>query len=555
MAASVSRTRSLSVVTLAVLSRCALLLLMAGVRSLVPRYDTSTDAYLRDGSAPRGRLDSVVYALLGSAANWDGLHFLRVAEAGYDAEHQHAFFPLLPNMMHRMASTPLYPLRAAGLLSTRACLLLAGALLSSSAFVAATYVLHILSHRVFKSDAAARTAALLFILSPAGVFTVALYTESVFALLSFAGMLACSNALAGAEALRHWAKRATHAAPRGAAPMHESAVAAGALHAFDLSSVAGNMWTDLTFGATCFAAAGMTRSNGMLLVMFTLATAALLWRAMHEILSKQGVSRSVLGSWFARHVAVTVAASALVVAPYVIWQWYATFKYCTPAPSVVRSVVRVMAGAHLPDAIAASTLDAPDWCPRAWYTLLPPMYTSIQRTYWDVGFLRFYQWKHAPQVALAAPMLLLAAAAVMRLRTTARSFRGTLAEIRDVCTRCALPTRPVPSAASGDSDDDDDGSQSAYDMLTTPAALPFLAYWLLQVGIALTSMHLNVITRFLIASPAMYWFLAAAAEDTQPIHKATRVSFGTLIVASYVFVSLGFQLVGTSLFTSFLPWT
>ena len=45
---------------------------------------------------------------------WDALHFLRIAQCGYETEKSHAFFPLLPALMRGVQATrerPAAPLR------------------------------------------------------------------------------------------------------------------------------------------------------------------------------------------------------------------------------------------------------------------------------------------------------------------------------------------------------------------------------------------------------------------------------------------------------------
>mgnify|MGYP002050440369 CR=1 FL=1 len=42
---------------------------------------------------------------------------------------------------------------------------------------------------------------------------------------------------------------------------------------------------------------------------------------------------------------------------------------------------------------------APAWCRER----VPSIYAHVQRTYWNVGFLRYYELKQLPNFALAAP--------------------------------------------------------------------------------------------------------------------------------------------------------
>ena len=40
---------------------------------------------------------------------WDSLHFLRIAQCGYETEKSYAFFPLLPGVMRGVQSTRACP--------------------------------------------------------------------------------------------------------------------------------------------------------------------------------------------------------------------------------------------------------------------------------------------------------------------------------------------------------------------------------------------------------------------------------------------------------------
>ena len=61
--------------------------------------------------------------------------------------------------------------------------------------------------------------------------------------------------------------------------------------------------------------------------------------------------------------------------------------------------------------------------------------------------------------------------------------------------------------------------------------------------IAATYMHVQVATRFLSTSPAMYWGLA---------HLGAKSPTLRLVVTTY---SLAYAFVGVALFASFYPWT
>jgi phosphatidylinositol glycan class V len=90
---------------------------------------------------------------------WDSLHYLRIAQCGYETEQSHAFFPLLPGAMRAAQATGTLGLRSCSLrmradsapaalrsllpaLYPRCTLALAGVLISNAAFVLAALALY-----------------------------------------------------------------------------------------------------------------------------------------------------------------------------------------------------------------------------------------------------------------------------------------------------------------------------------------------------------------------------------------------------------------------------
>ena len=105
-------------------------------------------------------------------AYWDSVWFLEIARDGYDRPEDAAFFPLYPLLLKATGSSV-----AGGVIVSLACF--AGAL--------------VLLHRLVALDfgpRAARLTVLLVALFPASVFFSAVYSESLFLLLSVAVVLA-----------------------------------------------------------------------------------------------------------------------------------------------------------------------------------------------------------------------------------------------------------------------------------------------------------------------------------------------------------------------------
>lgn len=160
----------------AVVSR-TLMFVLCFVFSFFPDFDTSNDSYRHS--------DGILARILGSFANWDGVYFSWIAENGYTYEHFHAFFPLYPFLV-RVISTVLsaiFPMA-----SFKSLVLISGFFLSNTCFVASAVLLYDVSRKVLKDTKIAYGAAMLYCINPASIFMSALYTESLFAMLTFLGL-------------------------------------------------------------------------------------------------------------------------------------------------------------------------------------------------------------------------------------------------------------------------------------------------------------------------------------------------------------------------------
>ncbi|CAM9143327.1 unnamed protein product [Scytosiphon promiscuus] len=106
-------------------------------------------------------------------------------------EQAHAFFPLYPWLVRWAAAVLRALLLPAGLVLERAnSLVLAAVFTSNSCFIAAAVLLYRLGVVVTGDSLLAHRGALVFCVTPASVFFSTAYTESLYAALSFAGLLA-----------------------------------------------------------------------------------------------------------------------------------------------------------------------------------------------------------------------------------------------------------------------------------------------------------------------------------------------------------------------------
>ena len=437
------------------------------------------------------------------------------------------------------------------LLSDRASFITAGFLINLIAFGLAAEVLFALSDRVLKRADLAWLAVCWFSITPAGIFMSATYTESLFALFSFSGMYFCAlvsssrcNCAEGNEGIC-----------RSDNFLRQSLL--------------------IGLAAVFFTLAASLRSNGMLLAAFLL-------HAIACILRRQA-KRVTFAIWVA-WLLISCAAVAIVMIPYVVFQLYGYYLYCSTAPTLLREWVKAIFSVSLPP-----TLFNPV---RSWCTLsgiVPQMYGFVQSEYWGVGPLRYFEMKQIPQFLLASPMISLAVACAWHVFRSC--FRAAVAEVTSLVfsllgplnflkvVPLPWPTAPpsrlvrtlTPQRAFYQ-------HESVYDdfALSRAETLPYIVYWVALVALGIFLMHVQVITRFVAASPALYWFLAhlwvksgrsqirtlensstcsvASTSTNRDLYPGVLASSFDLRSLTLVYV-IGYSFVGASLFGCFYNWT
>jgi Mannosyltransferase (PIG-V) len=121
------------------------------------------------------KLGSVGNVLASAGVRWDSLHYLAIAQHGYNTPSNTVFFPLYPLLIRTFAwVTSSY--------------VVAGMLVSVAAFVVALLLLHQLAREEL-GDRVADATVLLLVFSPVSLFFTAIYTESLFLALSLATFL------------------------------------------------------------------------------------------------------------------------------------------------------------------------------------------------------------------------------------------------------------------------------------------------------------------------------------------------------------------------------
>ncbi|KAJ2845527.1 ER membrane glycoprotein subunit of the GPI transamidase complex-like protein [Coemansia brasiliensis] len=419
-----SCNRQWTVVKYAASSRLFSLGLGVVSSAIVGDYDASAQMVLGHAQSLSARM---FHALAHTVLRWDAFYFVHIAAHGYVYEQEHAFFPLLPQLMRLLSATVLAPL--VDTIGEAAVLAIAGAVVSNVCFVLAAAVLYRLGCHTLNNERLAFVAATLFVFAPSNMFMSAAYTESLFALLIFTALLLVARQQYFAAAL-------------------------------------------------CLGASSLCRSNGVVYAGFIVWDLVIKRDAWSNSLRQ--VVRQLL------YATVLTAVSAL---GFVAFQIYGYRQNCLQP--------------------LYPALERRPYCNGAPSTT----YGFVQAEYWNVGFLRYYTLQQLPNFVLAAPMIALsvsglyAFAAHDPLRVATLGWRH----------RC----QPTKSSA---------------------LLLPHMYLWALLLAMAVTTMHVQVITRFFSSVPAVFWYAAHAAASRQQAVRWAVVGY---------FAAYG--LAGVVLFSSFFP--
>ena len=169
---------------------------------------------------------------------------------------------------------------------------------------------------------------------------------------------------------------------------------------------------------------------------------------------------------------------------------------------------------------------------------LPAIYAHVQRAYWGNGFLAYVAPRHAPDYVLGAPMLALAAVAAHRALAPRERRAAIAAAVIDLA--CARRARTLDATAA------------------------YAVHFAAMAVLAALFMHVQVVTRFAAACPALYWVMAALwtedGDDGAADGSGGAAERGCWRATCRPRTLLplyctAFTAVGTTLFFHALPWT
>lgn len=488
------------VVWLAVTSRLLIIILQFIFNIILPDHDARVFISPSDTTEEISVYDRAVDFLFSGFFRWDAQYFLHIAKYGYTYENILAFSPLYP-MSIRCLSTVLKGVFLA--LNYHSTMVLAALMINFICFVKSTAVFYDLSKIVLKDTALAYKAAVLYCVNPASIFFSAFYSESMYALITFQIMLAY---------------------------------------------VKNNPYVYFPIGLST-----LVRSNGLTNIGFPIYSwvRSLLRIALPRLSKKYDHQPSesplpygcttMLGSliWLVNIVFLSIV-------PYILLQLYNYSLFCFDNEIEIPHHV-LKYGQDNQFLIVGRT--KPEWCSHQ----IPLSYSYVQKKYWNVGFMQYYEFKKIPNFVLAFPILYVMLRRSIQFMNEHRVLLYTIGSF----------------SGEGKTYENSKKKIDPSDMFV------FVIHGLFLTLFCILYVHIEVSTRLLCAaSPLLYWYCALDMshkserrnenstdfEFPENLSSKWKVFFLTqkkysrsdILILSYF---LGYSLIGCLMFSNFLPWT
>lgn len=391
-----------------------------------------------------------------------------------------------------LAFFPLYPLcikivryvliNALPFFSVHTLSLLIGIILNVIFFAKAANAIYELGRKVLRDQRKAEIAAVLFCFNPASIFFTAPYSESLYSWLSFALMLKCFE---------------------------------------DINSVL--IVVPLSLSILC-------RSNGLINIGFVVYFGLKKMFMQNTILSFVTVFLKV----FSILIIIAFHFGLMQVYNYYLFCFQKNFNF----PDFVRNYAikndLIMAGNRTND-------DQSPWCS----SNFPVSYSYVQERYWDVGFLKYYEFKQIPNFLLATPIILIILVNAFKFFLRNQTF----------CWRLGIfSIKPNVLRLTAIHDQNQ---------------FVFIAHAVVVTIFCMLFIHIQVTTRLLASSSPMLYFFCAnyfvkptapskknddknKQQESLNIFDFRRLNWTQTIIVYYF---LCYFSLGTILFSNFLPWT
>ncbi|XP_076272689.1 phosphatidylinositol glycan anchor biosynthesis class V [Rhynchophorus ferrugineus] len=472
---------------LAYFSRIFLIVLQFLANQAIPDHDAKVFQYLAEKNTTK--YDKIIEYLFGGFIRWDAQYFMHISKYGYTYENTLAFFPLYPVTVGLIGD---FICDIIGRLYIDSVLILIYIIVNLYIFKQATLSLYKLTETVFNKKVA-YDSAVLFCFNPASIFFIAPYTECLFSYLTFESILNC-------------------------------------IKLYEKYSKPDNTFSikDLLL-ILPIALSTITRSNGVLNIGFLIYTLICL-KLNNPSKKKQSLCQSLYTLF--RYIFAIIMTTLDCLLPFIFYQYYCYLKFCQTFPANLPK--RVIEHAKKNKFVLPGTNDKHQqaWCKK----ILPLAYSYVQDHYWNVGFLKYYQFKQIPNFLLAMPILSVICFCSLKhlyINIVQRKLVFWFFTMEN-------PTKIAKNKIQYDKAD-----------LYQPKLTVFYIHALFLSLFCIFFIHIQVSTRLLCsASPVFYWICSKHLNLLKLPSKSDTLK--ELYLRTYY---VSFFIAGTLLFCNFLPWT
>ncbi|KAK9888819.1 hypothetical protein WA026_001042 [Henosepilachna vigintioctopunctata] len=480
-------SRKSNIVKIALCSRVILVFLQFLFNHIIPDHNANVFEYPKENGT-ESSVDKVVQHLFLGFLRWDAHYFMHIAKYGYTYENTLAFFPLYPVLGTLFAK--IFCIQ--NVISTDSALLLTFIILNIVFFIFSALTLFELGCKLLPRKQA-YYSALLFCWNPASVFFIAPYTECLFSWLSFKSMLNCIILYEKYCKLRL------------------------RIVIYDILYL------------VPIALSGLTRSNGLINIGFFLYILACIFlKNFIEIKSSMFKKFAKRLSLILAFIIITTFGVTFCIVPFDLFQIYCYRLFCFDFIRDIPPVVEMYGNNNKMVLLGTFTKHNQTWC----HNKLPLAYLYVQEQYWNVGFLRYYEFKQVPNFLLAAPILGFFMYNCKKYFT--KSYPKCILEIFKF-----------------------DINQIKSNVIFENSLLyVFMIHGVFLSVFCMFFIHIQVSTRFLCSSsPLLYWFSADYLTEEGrlcDLKDFNKFPFKRKFIILYYFT---YFIVGTAMFCNFLPWT
>ncbi|XP_076231085.1 phosphatidylinositol glycan anchor biosynthesis class V [Calliopsis andreniformis] len=484
------------VVWFALISRVAILILQFIFNLICPDHHADAFRGPVDDSDKVTFCDNIIAFLFNGLTRWDGQYFIHIAKYGYTYENVLAFYPLYPKLIQLVA---IFIRKVFFLLNIHSSIIVAAVLINTVCFVKSAVILYDLSKIVLKKKSVAYKAAILYCINPASIFFSAIYSESLFAYLTYYSML---------------------------------------------ESIKLNPYVCFPIGLSIF-----TRSNGMVNIGFPIYFSfkklcdGLLTKS--ENFSLKTLSRFIFKVTTLQSLCLLCNTIIISIVPFLLLQIYNYILFCIPHSNQTFIPEHIINYGTINNLILPGS-DKIEWCSAK----IPIAYTSIQKKYWNVGLFKYYEIKQTPNFILAFPILYIMIKCIKEYFLEYREYCFTLGLIENIKNKKFIEAKKYPPEMF---------VFIIHGLFLTIFCILFVH---IQVSTRLISSASPLIYWYcaLIMSYEPCGDNDTAYENDKNVSSRWKVFFLTQKKYSFedklvIFYFLGYTILGSFMFPNFLPWT